>query len=253
MVKFLLLRFSSIGDIVLTTPLIRCLKEQVEGAEVHFLTKTQFVPLLQANPYLDRIHALQDNSEDTIRELKEEQYDYILDLHNNIRSLNIKRSLRRMYFTLNKLNLKKWLMVNFKINRLPDLHMVDRNLDTFAQMGPVKAGHVGPGIDLGRCGDDPLPLRKRLLLAPQVAVDRSQFDAGFLRDLAQHRLLGCLLLHRAGRDLDPGEGMLQQQQLEPLVGGTRDKGRDLLDSDWHCVLGLPLYGSHRRWMLESSL
>src|SRR5210317_1442122 len=125
MVKYLVIRFSSIGDIVLTTPLIRCLKEQVKGAEIHFLTKKQFVPIMEANPYIAKIHELADNSQHTIKELKAEEFDYILDLQNSIRSLNIKRSLKRMYFTVNKINVKKWLMVNFRINRLPDKHIVD--------------------------------------------------------------------------------------------------------------------------------
>ena len=55
-IKFLVIRFSSIGDIVLTTPVIRCLKQQVEGSIVHFVTKQQFLPLLQANPHIDKIH-----------------------------------------------------------------------------------------------------------------------------------------------------------------------------------------------------
>ena len=144
MVKYLVIRFSSIGDIVLTTPLIRCLKEQVEGAEVHFLTKEQFVPILKENPYLDKIHTLAENSQDTIRDLKMEQYDYILDLQNSIRSVNIKRSLKRMYFTVNKLNMRKWLMVNFKVNKLPDKHITDRYLDT-ARLFNVQ--NDGKGLD----------------------------------------------------------------------------------------------------------
>ena len=50
--KFLLLRFSSIGDIVLTSPVIRCLKKQVPNAEIHFLTKKSFESVTRNNPYL---------------------------------------------------------------------------------------------------------------------------------------------------------------------------------------------------------
>lgn len=142
MVRYLVIRFSSIGDIVLTTPLIRCLKEQVKDAEVHFLSKEQFIPILKANPYIDKIHSLADNSQETIRDLKTEQFDYILDLQNSIRSLNIKRSLKRMYFTVNKLNIRKWLIVNFKINRLPDKHISDRYFDT-AKLFDIKNDNKG--------------------------------------------------------------------------------------------------------------
>ena len=130
MVKFLVIRFSSIGDIVLTTPVIRHLKKQVEAAEVHYLTKSEFVPLLEANPYIDRIHSFSGDLKLCIRELKKIEFDYIIDLHHNTRSARIKYGLKRMDFSVKKLNWRKWLFVNFKLNKLPDVHMVDRNLDT---------------------------------------------------------------------------------------------------------------------------
>lgn len=130
MVKFLVVRFSSIGDIILTTPVVRHLKNEVEEAEIHYLTKTEFIPLLQANPHIDKLHSFDGDMKKSIRELKEEGIDYIIDLHHNTRSARIKYGLKRMDFTVNKLNRQKWIYVTFKVNRLPGLHMVDRNLDT---------------------------------------------------------------------------------------------------------------------------
>lgn len=129
-VKFLVVRFSSIGDIVLTTPVIRHLKKQVEGAEVHYLTKDTFASILRANPYVDRIHSFKGNMKETLQKLKEEGFDYIIDLHHNARSARVKLGLKKMDFSVNKLNRQKWLYVNLKINTLPDLHMVDRNMET---------------------------------------------------------------------------------------------------------------------------
>jgi len=130
LVKFLIIRFSSIGDIVLTTPVIRCLKQQVEDAEVHFLTKKQFSSIVDTNPYIDKVHILKKSFYLTVSELKNEQFDYIIDLHNNVRTKRVKLSLRRLSFTVDKLNIKKWLCVNFKINKLPKIHIVDRYLET---------------------------------------------------------------------------------------------------------------------------
>lgn len=130
MVKFLVVRFSSIGDIILTTPVVRHLKQQIEDAEIHYLTKSDFAPLLKANPYIDRIHLFDGNMHTTLDMLKKMEIDYVIDLHHNLRSLRIKTGLRRMAFSVHKLNWKKWLLVNFKMDRLPDRHMVDRNLDT---------------------------------------------------------------------------------------------------------------------------
>ncbi|MFL5738891.1 MAG: glycosyltransferase family 9 protein, partial [Flavisolibacter sp.] len=59
--KFLIIRFSSIGDIVLTTPVVRCLKKQVVDAQIHYLIKPGFRMVMEHNPYIDRIHLLQDD------------------------------------------------------------------------------------------------------------------------------------------------------------------------------------------------
>jgi ADP-heptose:LPS heptosyltransferase len=136
-VKFLIIRFSSIGDIVLTTPVIRCLKTQVEEAEVHFLTKKAFAPILANNPHIDKLHILEKSLSETIKKLREEEFDYIIDLHNNLRTSIVKNRLRLLDFTLNKLNIEKWLMVTFKINRLPDIHIVDRYLKTVSSFDVI--------------------------------------------------------------------------------------------------------------------
>jgi ADP-heptose:LPS heptosyltransferase len=129
-IKFLIIRLSSIGDIVLTTPVIRNIKQQVEGAEIHFLVKKQFADVVKANPYISKIHYFDGDINATIEELQMECFDYIIDLHKNLRSLKIKNKLKVAAFSFNKLNVEKWLMVNFKINRLPKVHIVDRYLET---------------------------------------------------------------------------------------------------------------------------
>ncbi|MDP4187444.1 MAG: glycosyltransferase family 9 protein [Bacteroidota bacterium] len=130
MIKFLIIRFSSIGDIVLTTPVVRCLKKQLEGAEIHYVTKKKFASVLYGNPYIDKIHLFDGDLNKTITELKSEKFDYVIDLHHNLRSLIVKFRLGVMDFSFNKLNLKKWLLVHFKINKLPRVHIVNRYLDT---------------------------------------------------------------------------------------------------------------------------
>lgn len=133
--KILVLRFSSIGDIVLTTPVIRCLKTQLSGCEVHYCTKKGYASLLQANPYIDKLHLLEDSLDHLIHKLKKEKFDYIIDLHNNLRTRIIKLRLGTKAGSLDKLNYEKWLIVNFKINKLPNRHIVDRYLDVAAPLG----------------------------------------------------------------------------------------------------------------------
>jgi ADP-heptose:LPS heptosyltransferase len=142
MVKFLIVRFSSIGDIVLTTPVMRCLKKQVEGAEIHYLTKSKYSSILQANPYIDKIHELNKDYQALLNELRGEGIDYIIDLHRNLRTLRLKLSLKRLSYSFNKLNFRKWLFVNFKYNSLPPTHIVDRYLATTKTFS-VEDDHAG--------------------------------------------------------------------------------------------------------------
>ena len=132
--KVLIIRFSSIGDIVLTTPVIRCVKLQL-GAEVHFLTKKAYESILLPNPHVDKVIVFDKNLKIVIGQLKAENYDIIIDLHKNLRSLRVKWSLRKPYFTFNKLNWEKWMMVNFKKNILPNIHIVNRYIEAVAPLG----------------------------------------------------------------------------------------------------------------------
>lgn len=143
--KFLIIRFSSIGDIVLTTPVIRCLKKQVPGAVVHFLTKETYRTLVTNNPYVDKVQVLGSSWELMMHQLQYEDYDYIIDLHHNLRTLLIKRALHTAKsYSFDKLNIEKWLLTAFKINRLPDVHIVDRYLDTVKSFG---VANDGQGLD----------------------------------------------------------------------------------------------------------
>jgi ADP-heptose:LPS heptosyltransferase len=141
--KILVIRFSSIGDIVLTTPVMRCLKNQL-GTEVHFLTKKGFEKILLDNPYIDRVFSIEKKVSEIIESLKLEHYDCVIDLHNNIRSWQVKNALGIKSYSFDKLNFEKWLVVNFKINRLPHTHIVDRYLDTVKDLGVVNDGQ---GLD----------------------------------------------------------------------------------------------------------
>jgi len=134
-IKVLIIRFSSIGDIVLTSPVVRCLKQQIDDIEVHYLTKKSFESILFKNPHIDQIHCLEENISELIPKLRAEDFNYIIDLHNNLRSAIVKFKLGKFSYSFNKLNLQKWLLVNFKVNLLPDVHIVDRYFKTVKFLG----------------------------------------------------------------------------------------------------------------------
>ncbi|MDX1284170.1 MAG: glycosyltransferase family 9 protein, partial [Draconibacterium sp.] len=144
-VKFLVIRLSSIGDIVLTSPVVRGLKQQVKDAEVHFVTKQRYACIVDSNPHIDKVHLLEDSMSSLIHELAKERFDYIIDLHQNFRSNKLKRRLNKIpAFSFHKLNIEKWLLVQLKINRLPDQHIVERYMDT---VSPFDVINDGKGLD----------------------------------------------------------------------------------------------------------
>jgi len=144
MKKILIVRFSSIGDIVLTTPVIRCLKTQLKDVEIHYLTKKSFSSILESNPHIDKIHAIKEDVSEVIEDLQKENFNFVIDLHHNLRTLQVKRKLNKPSASFSKLNIEKWLIVNLKINKLPKHHIVDRYLETVKQLG---VANDGKGLD----------------------------------------------------------------------------------------------------------
>jgi ADP-heptose:LPS heptosyltransferase len=126
--KILVIRFSSMGDIIYTTPVVRCLKQQLNEAEIHFITKPAFKYIYDNNPYVDKLLLLKPNLSDTIKDIKAEQYDYIIDLHNNLRTAIIKLRTRVKSSTYKKQTIRKWLSLKFNLKLVPPVHLVDRYL-----------------------------------------------------------------------------------------------------------------------------
>jgi len=153
-IKILIIRFSSIGDIVLTTPVIRCIRSQIPDAEIHFLTKERYKDVTIHNPYIDQFHYLNDEIIELIPELKHIHFDYVVDLQNNHRSHKLRRYLKVKAGVVNKLNIRKFLLTAFKIDVLPDKHIVERYLETVKPLGVYDDGR---GLDYFISVSDEVP------------------------------------------------------------------------------------------------
>lgn len=140
--RILLIRFSSIGDIVLTTPIIRCLHEQLD-ADVDFLTKKKFKDLLHNNPKINKIYFPGEDFNQLICRLKENKYDYIVDLQNNIRSFKIRSGLGIKSFTYSKNRFKRFMLLKFGVDAQKN-HVVDRY---FRSITELKVTNDEKGID----------------------------------------------------------------------------------------------------------
>jgi ADP-heptose:LPS heptosyltransferase len=140
--KVLVIRLSSIGDIVLTTPAIRCLKQQVPGIEVHFLTKEKMKAVTMANPYIDKFHYFRDDLSGLAADLRKEDYDYIIDLHKNIRTylLRFKLGSKVVWYSYKKLSIQKFILTRLKINLMPERHISLRCIDALVPLGVMDDG-----------------------------------------------------------------------------------------------------------------
>ena len=142
--RLLFIRFSSIGDIVFTTPAIRCAKQQIPGVEIHFLTKASMKAVTEANPYIDHFHYFDKDLNATINHLKACKFDYIIDLHKNYRTYQIQKALGVPSLSYEKLSLQKFLLTKLHLNLLPERHIAERCLDALSGLGVV---NDGKGLD----------------------------------------------------------------------------------------------------------
>ncbi|MFD2933259.1 glycosyltransferase family 9 protein [Spirosoma flavum] len=134
-VKVLILQFASIGDVVLTSPVVRCLKQQLPNADVHFCTKRDYQPIIAHNPHIAERHYLDGSLVALIRQLRAQQFDYVIDLQNTFVTDLIKTALGTRSYSVEKQSLRQWLYVRWKVNALPDHHIVDRYLATVQPLG----------------------------------------------------------------------------------------------------------------------
>jgi len=163
MKKILLVRFSSIGDIILTTPLVRALGKRFPDARLDYLTKSGFGPLLAGNPHLNRIIGLDGETgfaglRVLTKRLKAEGgYDLVLDLHGNPRSWYVRGSkVGRVNGRARKNRLRRWLLINagMDLYRPAALPMAERYFSALDGIVAPPLGPDGEGAELHLNGAD---------------------------------------------------------------------------------------------------
>jgi lipopolysaccharide heptosyltransferase II len=133
----LVVRFSAIGDILLTTPLLRAIRTRHPGARVAFLTKEQYVPLLSDNPNVNEVLGIQDD--DRLRgiaeTIKSVRYTHLLDLHGSLRTLALRAIARGPWRTFSKRRLERQVLISTKRDIYPaDTPMAERYFEAAAEL-----------------------------------------------------------------------------------------------------------------------
>ena len=147
--RVLVVRFSSMGDVILTSPVVRALHAMLEGeVEVHYLTKSAFSGALEGMPGLHKVWTIDRTTVEVEAALLDVGFHYIIDLHANARSGFIKRALRNngtLDLTVDKKSIEKILLVRFGWDRLRGEHVVERYLNTLIPFGDALSALGGRG------------------------------------------------------------------------------------------------------------
>lgn len=143
--RILIIRLSSIGDIVLTSPIVRCTRKKFPDAQIDFLVKPGFKAVVAANPYISNVITYEPEQPNFVQQLSATSYDVVIDLHHNLRTLKLKKALGAKAFSFPKLNIEKWLYVQFKMKSvMPDKSIVERYFQAVSSLGIVNDGE---GLD----------------------------------------------------------------------------------------------------------
>ena len=121
--NILIIRLSSLGDILLTTPFFRAIKTQFPNIKIDMLVREEYLDVIKLNPYLANKVLFKkhgNNDKELSEQLKNNGYELIIDLQNNIRSHKIVSSLNIKNLKFDKKSLDKFLLVNLKINKLKE-------------------------------------------------------------------------------------------------------------------------------------
>lgn len=124
--RILIIRFSSLGDVLLTTPIIRAMKKQHPNYAIDFLVREEYADVVKFNPNINVVYALShsEKSKFLIKVLKGNNYEFVVDLQNNIRSRLIVNSLNKLTYSFKKPTWDKYLLVRFKINRYKEIKSI---------------------------------------------------------------------------------------------------------------------------------
>lgn len=143
MKRILIIRLSSLGDVILTTPVIAALKAKFPHSELFFLTKARYGDLLRNDPRISSLVEFDPAGKDRglsgfmslISELRSHDFDLLVDLHSNLRSFLVRHLVKsRIKLKYNKRWLSRFLMVHFKFLKTRPVSTVNSYLEVLKQL-----------------------------------------------------------------------------------------------------------------------
>ena len=177
--RFLIARFSSIGDIVLTAPVVKALREEFgPAARIDFITLNRMKSAVDLLPGLDQTHTFTRSTSEALPALRDLNFDYLIDLHSNVRSLSLARSLNILTLKVNKLGAARLSLVA-GLRRKPVRHVVDRSLDVLNPFG-IQHPTAWPDLNSASPAIAPTLPKEYITLAPGAAHAGKRLPASIL-------------------------------------------------------------------------
>jgi len=191
--KILIIRFSSIGDIILATSPLRTIRKKFPNAQIHFLTLDDFAPILEFHPDIDRLILLGKNKSiiDLLRfsdYIRKQNFTIIFDLHNSLRSNFITLRANTDIFQLKKPRWNRFILFQFHINQFSDDFSTMKMYHTF--LGDIwQEGDEIPNTSLivtnheKRMAREFINYDDYLVIIPGAAWEQKQWSADKYNDL----------------------------------------------------------------------
>ncbi|MXY97695.1 MAG: glycosyltransferase family 9 protein, partial [Gemmatimonadetes bacterium] len=145
--RILVIRFSSMGDIVLTSPVTRQLGRLWPDADVEFLTRAEYAPLVRALPGVAAVQCFEPGTGlmSLVSRLRKRRYDLAIDLHGNLRSrLVVMAGIAGRVLRYDKRRFARMAIVRRRRRSRPVPHTVDRYLEVLDQFNAAAA--PGPEV-----------------------------------------------------------------------------------------------------------
>jgi len=233
--KILIIRLSSIGDILLTSTFVRQVRKHFPNARIDYLIKEQFSDLMRFNPHISHLYGLDVSNEGAEKILKNEfkriGYQIVFDLHNNLRSNFFKRGIDAgEVYSINKNKLKQQLLVLLKINCYKKIQPIPERYLNVAENYQVQDDNLGleifwhadhekaAGLKIKEAGLP--PASQYICLAPGAAHFTKRWPVDYFAALSEKisRQGLKIVLLGGNDDKEWGEILVQDAKMIDLTG-----------------------------------
>jgi len=195
-VAFLIINFGTASEVLLSTPLIRCIKNQIEGAEIDFLTTATNAPFVQRNPNIDNVLIFSNKIKETAKEINYNFYDYLIDLHSGFRSKQLTRRVHAASFSIKNYSFDIWKHINFGIVPKHIPHFIERSFATVSVFD-VENDQKGVDFFLNTEIDKPSIPDSYILLAIQAKNATRKLPAEKVLELCRKLNHKIVITHNA--------------------------------------------------------